>query len=81
MLINTLSLLFTFTDYLTELQALVIVIAAGLLVDWLTPRPSEYWQLNQSQSVYYYLQASWLGQLELKDAFWPFFIDHLSHLF
>ena len=74
MLINTLSLLFTFTDYLTELQALVIVIAAGLLVDWLTPRPSEYWQLNQSQSVYYYLQASWLGQLELKDAFWPFFI-------
>lgn len=74
MLINTLSLLFAFTHYLTELQALGIVIAVGLIVDWFTPRPAEYWELSQSQSVYYYLHASWLGQLALKDAFWPFFI-------
>lgn len=74
MLINTLSLLFAFTDYLTELQALGIVICVALLVDWLTPRPAEYWQLSQSQSLYYYLHASWLGQLALKDAFWPFFV-------
>lgn len=74
MLINTLSLLFAFTNYLTELQALGIVICLGLLIDWFTPRPAEYWQLSQSQSLYYYLHASWLGQLALKDAFWPFFI-------
>ena len=72
MLINTLSLLFAFTDYLTELQALGIVVAVGLIVDWFTPRPAEYWELRQSASLYYYLHASWLGQLALKDAFWPF---------
>lgn len=74
MLFNTLSLLFSFTDYLNPLQALGFVIATGLLIDWLTPKPAEYWQLIQSESLYVYLQASWLGQLALKDSFWPFLI-------
>jgi len=74
MLINTLSLLFAFTDYISELQALGLAVVLWLLVDWITPRPAEYWQWTEPKSVYYYLHASWLGNLPLKDAFWPFFV-------
>lgn len=74
MLINSLSLLFAFTDFINEWEAFGIILLLALLIDWISPQPAELYEFRNPQSLYYYLHASWLGHLRLKDAFWPFFI-------
>jgi hypothetical protein len=74
MLVNSLSLLFTFTSFISQLEALGVALGVWLMIELMTPKPSDFWEFLVPQSLYYYLQASWLGNLRLKDAFWPFFI-------
>lgn len=74
MLINSLSLLFTFTDFIGWAEVLSVSLVTLLAVYWLTPQPAPEWELRKPGSLYFYLQWSWLGYLNLKDAFWPFFI-------
>lgn len=74
MLINSLSLLFTFTSFINELEALGIALALWLMVSLVTGKTAEYWEFTEPKSLYYYLHSSWLGYLPLKDVFWPFFI-------
>lgn len=74
MLIDSLSLLFAYTSFITWLEALMVGSALAVLIYAITPIPSLNWQERTPATLYFYLQWSWLGYLKLKDAFWPFFI-------
>ena len=74
MLINSLSLLFAFTSFISWWEALAVGLAIVGLVFSVTAEPAEQWEFRTPATLYYYLQWSWLGYLRLKDAFWPFFI-------
>jgi hypothetical protein len=60
MLVNSLSLLFTFTSFISQLEALGVALALWLMIELLTPKPSDFWEFLVPQSLYYYLQASWV---------------------
>jgi hypothetical protein len=81
MLINSLSLLFAFTDFITPLEALVLGLATFGLVYWLTPPPQNTYPALPGDTLYAYLQASWLGRLPLSWVFWPFFAVFNAMLF
>jgi len=81
MLIDSLSLLFAFTSFVTWYEALLIALALGVLVFYLTPSPAQEWEERTPATLYFYLQWSWLGYLRLKDAFYPFFILYNAVLF
>lgn len=74
MLINSLILLFTFTSFIGWLEALLFALAIAALMYAITPQPQSEYLERQPESLYFYLQWSWLGYLKLKDAFWPFFV-------
>jgi hypothetical protein len=74
MLIDSLSLLFAYTSFITWLEALMVGSALAVLIYAITPIPAPDWQERTPATLYFYLQWSWLGYLKLKDAFWPFFI-------
>lgn len=74
MLINTLTLLFAFTSFISWYEALAVSVVLATLIYLLTPVPSLEREERTPPSLYLYLQWSWLGYLKLKDAFWPFFI-------
>jgi len=79
MLIDSLSLLFAFTSFVTWYEALLVALALGTLVFYLTPSPAQEWEERTPATLYFYLQWSWLGYLRLKDAFYPFFILGKQH--
>jgi len=74
MLIDTLSLLFTFTSFISWYEILIIAVAFAVLTYSVTPKPPTDWEVRIPPTLYFYLQWSWLGYLRLKDAFWPFFV-------
>lgn len=74
MLIDSLSLLISFTSFINWLEALTFVAALAVLIYVITPMPRQDRQERTPATLYFYLQWSWLGYLKLKDAFWPFFI-------
>lgn len=74
MLIDSLSLLFAYTSFITWLEALMVGSALAVLIYAITPIPALDSQERTPATLYFYLQWSWLGYLKLKDAFWPFFI-------
>ncbi|MDD2737957.1 MAG: hypothetical protein PHR94_03430 [Methylomonas lenta] len=74
MLIDSLSLLFAYTSFITWLEALMVGSALAVMIYAITPIPVLDWQERTPATLYFYLQWSWLGYLKLKDAFWPFFI-------
>ena len=81
MLIDSLSLLFSYTAFINEFEAALLLGAICLLINMLTPQPLRQWQIRRSGSLYAYLQSAWLGQAPLKDAFWPFFVLFNAALF
>ena len=81
MLINSLSLLFAFTSFISWWEALAVGLAIVGLVFSVTAEPAEQWEFRTPATLYYYLQWSWLGYLRLKDAFWPFFLLFNAVLF
>lgn len=81
MLFDSLSYLFAYTAFITWYQVLAIALLLIGIVFFITPEPPEYWEIYKPQSLYYYLQWSWLGYLKLKDAFWPFFLLFNATLF
>jgi hypothetical protein len=74
MIINSLSLLFAFTSFISWIEASLVGLALIALIYTLTPAPLIEWEERTPPSLYFYLQWSWLGYLKLKDAFWPFFV-------
>ncbi|MGR8930261.1 MAG: hypothetical protein ACU836_06430 [Gammaproteobacteria bacterium] len=74
MFVDTLSLLFAFTSYVSWYEVLLIAAAFAALIYSITPVPASDWQVRIPATLYYYLQWSWLGYLKLQDAFWPFFV-------
>ncbi|QPK64415.1 hypothetical protein IVG45_05470 [Methylomonas sp. LL1] len=74
MLIDSLSLLFAFTSFISWYEALIVALAFAFLMYSITPEPLPEWEERTPATLYFYLQWSWLGYLKLKDAFWPFFI-------
>lgn len=81
MLIDSLSLLFAFTSFITWYEALLVGLAFAILVYSITPAPLPEWEERSPPTLYFYLQWSWLGYLKLKDAFWPFAIFYNVILF
>ena len=81
MLFDSLSYLFAYTAFITWYQVLAIALLLIGIVFFITPEPPEYWEVYKPQSLYYYLQWSWLGYLRLRDAFWPFFLLYNATLF
>lgn len=81
MLIDSLSLLFAFTQYIDWYEALVIAAGMAVLIFAVTPEPLPACEERQPATLYFYLQWSWLGYLKLKDAFWPFFVLYNAVLF
>lgn len=81
MLVNTLSLLFSFTSFISWIEALAIAAVLAVLVYTITPEPPRDWEVRLPPSLYFYLQWSWLGYLQLKEAFWPFFVLYNGVLF
>jgi hypothetical protein len=81
MLIDSLSLLFAFTSYISWWETLLIGLAFAALIYSVTPEPQANWDERTPPTLYFYLQWSWLGYLKLKDAFWPFFILFNAILF
>ncbi len=73
MLIDSLSILFAFTNFINIYEAIMVAFALGLLIFLTAPVTTEP-DIRQPGTFYYYLQWSWLGYIKLKDAFWPFFI-------
>lgn len=81
MLVDTLSLLFFFTSFISWFEALIIATACFLLIYTITPEPMPEWSVRVPPTLYLYLQWSWLGYIRLKDAFWPFFVLFNAVLF
>lgn len=74
MLIDSLLLLLNFTDFLQPIQLIALFSMAIVAVHLVTPPPLDDWEVEQPKTLYRYLHASWLGHLNLAQAFWPFFI-------
>ena len=74
MLIQSLTLLFNFTSFISWYEALTVALAIAILTYSITPAVLDDWEERNPPTLYFYLQWSWLGYLKLKDAFWPFFI-------
>jgi len=74
MLINSLSFLFSFTAFISEIEAALVAALIWLLIGMVTPQPLPHWEIGRPKNLYWFLQAGWLGHLPLKHAFWPFFV-------
>lgn len=81
MFLTILPLLFTYTDFISQSQAMIVGIMLWLLVDSLTARPPEVFEFRTPSSLYLFLHATWLGQARLSQAFWPFFVILNASLF
>lgn len=81
MLIDSLSLLFFFTSFISWVEVILIAAAFAALTYSITPEPQSEWTVRIPPTLYFYLQWSWLGYLQLKDAFWPFFVLFNAVLF
>lgn len=81
MLFNSLALLLEFTTFIAWWEALAVGVALTILLYSLTPPPPAYWEVKLPNTLYLYLQWSWLGYTRLSSAFWPFFLIYNPILF
>ena len=74
MFINTLPIIFTYTQLFSLTEALIFLTAIFLLIYFYTPASNKNGIEKPNNSIYKSLQSSWEGQATLWRAFWPFFL-------
>ncbi|MGZ8190660.1 MAG: hypothetical protein ACXWTS_05460 [Methylococcaceae bacterium] len=74
MFINTLPIIFTYTQLISPVETVLFLSAIFFLVYFYTPEIADNWKDRPGKSWYLFLQSAWLGNLTLWRAFWPFFL-------
>ena len=74
MFINTLPLVFAYTQLFDVLEASIFLTAVFCLVYVSTPDLTRTWRPGNKQNLYNFLHSAWLGQASLWRVFWPFFL-------
>jgi hypothetical protein len=84
MFINTLPIIFIYTNLFSLIEAVIFLAAIFFLVYFYTPEVNKNWINKHDKSLYQFLYSAWLGNSALWRAFWPFFllvnVILLSHL-
>lgn len=81
MFINTLPIIFAYTQLFSLTEAVLFLLAIFVLIYCYAPDIDKGWQGKPSAGVYDFLQSAWLGKSTLWAAFWPFFVFVNSVLF
>lgn len=74
MFINTLPIIFAYTQLFTLIEAIVFLAVIFILVYFFAPDANKKWRHKPTGSIYQFLHAAWLGKAPLWGAFWPFFV-------
>jgi hypothetical protein len=74
MFINTLPIIFTYTQLFSLIEAIIFLVAIFFLVYFYTPEVNKKWNNKPGNTVYQFLYLAWQGNSALWRAFWPFFV-------
>jgi hypothetical protein len=74
MFFYSLTIIFPYTDIINPLQFSLILGVIFVIDLFYAPQPNIYWQEEKFNSIYFVVQACWLGRASLWRAFWPFFV-------
>ena len=74
MFVTTLPIIFSFTHLFTAVEAALFLSAVFGIVYFYTPEPEKAWREQPGKNWYQFLEAAWLGKLQLWRSFWPFFV-------
>lgn len=74
MFVTTLPIIFAFTNLISPIELILILLAIFMGVFRFTSEPDPTIPSDPYKSFYLYLHAAWLGNTRLKWVFWPFFV-------
>ena len=74
MFINTLPIIFTYTQLFSIYEAAIFLTALFFLIYFYTPEVTKNWTKKPDITIYDTFHSAWLGNMKLWLAFWPFFL-------